>query len=74
MTPDPDPPLLVDQLRDLLDDGERDGYVRPDPTPLVDRQGRDLLGRLLDDPDPRVRAACEAAIIRLPSDTAYRNW
>jgi hypothetical protein len=69
-----DPPLLVDQLRDLLDDAERDGYVRPDPTPFVDGQGRDLLARHLDDPDPRVRAACEAAIIRLPSDTNYTEW
>jgi hypothetical protein len=69
--PDP-PPLFVEQLRTLLGDDYDDN--RPRRSPGVDDQGRDLLGRLLDDPDPRVRQACERALIRLPSNTAYTDW
>jgi hypothetical protein len=74
MTTAPNPaPLLVDQLAALVEELPDDDN-RPRRSPGVDDRGRDLLGRLLDDPDPRLRQACERAIIRLPSNTAYSDW
>lgn len=44
------------------------------PAAGVDDDGRDLLARLLDDPDPQVRAACQAAVLWLPTDPIHRDW